>query len=327
MKLSYRRHVGALSLLAAASLALAACGDTADGDEAGDAGGQSGTVEITDNHGTIEVPVNPERVVALDNTGAATLAAWDIELVAAPKNLFRVWPQYAENDEILDVGSHREPELESIVAAEADLIIGGGRFSSFYEDIKAITPTTIEISARDGQDHSAELKRQTEILGQIFDNEDGAQEIIDAFDQAVADAREAYNGEDTVIGLLTSGGQILYVAPVEGRSIGVLFPTLDLVPGIAVEAEDSTHGDDLSVEAIADANPDWLIVLDRDALFEEDGYVAAEELIEDSEALQLVTAVEQGQIVYLSGDFYLTEGIQAYTDLYRSVADAFSAAN
>ena len=34
------------------------------------------TVTIEDNHGQIEVPVNPERVVALDNTVFQTLSDW-----------------------------------------------------------------------------------------------------------------------------------------------------------------------------------------------------------------------------------------------------------
>jgi len=327
---THRRWSGAICAAAAATLLVSACsgaaGDTqADAEEQGSA--DADTVTITDNHGTHEVPVNPERVVALDNLTAQTLADWDVDLVAAPQQLFRLWPEYAENPDVLDVGSHREPDLEQIVAADADLIITGGRFGAYYEELRELNPNVIDLSVREGEDHSEELKRQTEVLGQIFDRTDEAEELIAEFDQAVTDAAQAYNGEDTVVGLLTSGGQILYAAPGDGRSVGVLFPALGLKPGVEVEAEDTSHGDDISVELIADANPDWLVVLDRDALFDEDDYVSARELIADSEALQHVTAVEEDHIIYLSGNFYLTEGIQAYTELYNDVAEAFTAAN
>ena len=45
------------------------------------------TIVIEDNHGQIEVPVNPQRVVALDNTVFQTLSDWGIPLVAAPKGV------------------------------------------------------------------------------------------------------------------------------------------------------------------------------------------------------------------------------------------------
>ena len=66
-----------------------------------------------------------------------------------------------------------------IVEAEPDLVIGGLRFASHYEDIKALVPTTIELTPRDGHDHTAELKRQISTLGKIFGKEAEAQALID----------------------------------------------------------------------------------------------------------------------------------------------------
>jgi iron complex transport system substrate-binding protein len=315
-------------------LVLAACSSgsaDASDDTTPSAAAAPTTVSVEDNHGTVEVPVNPERVVALDNHVFETLSAWDVPLVAAPKAIMGdgLWPEYTEDDAVLDVGSHREPNLESIVAAEPDLIIGGYRFADHYDDIKAQNPDAviIEINPRDGEDASAELSREIEILGQIFDREDEAETIVADYEQAIADATEAYDGSSTVVGLFTSGGEISYSAPGTGRSIGVLFPTLGLTPAIEQAAEDTSHGDDISVEAIAAANPDWIIVLDRDGAGVGEGeYRPASELIGGSEALASVTAVAQDQIVYLDPDFYLTEDIQAYTTLYTQIAQAFSAA-
>lgn len=324
-----------------AALALAACGGADTGTEAATgtastAGSESatasdaGTVTITDNHGEIEVPVNPQRVVALDNHVFETLDSWDVPLVAAPKTIMGdVWPAYTDDAAVLDVGSHREPNLEAIIEAQPDLIIGGYRFSESYADIKAQNPdaVVIELAPREGEDPEAEMTRQVEILGQIFDREDDAAAIVAAYEESIASASDAYNGTDTVIGLLTSGGEIAYSAPVTGRSIGVLFPTLGLTPAIEQAAEDVSHGDDISVEAIAAANPDWLIVLDRDGSGVGEGeYTSAQELIGGSEALAGVTAVAQEQIVYLDPSFYLTEDIQAYTALYDQIGEAFGAA-
>lgn len=315
------RPLAAASLVTA--LALAGCASTAAA-PAEEAAAPT-TVTVEDNHGSIEVPVAPERVVALDNTTFETLDEWGVKLVAAPKPLmYDLWPSLSGGDEVLDAGLHREPNIENILAAEPDLIVGGYRFRELYDQLKEIQPATIETSPRDGEDHTSELKRQTTILGQVFAKNDEAAKLNADLDAAIADAKAAYDPSQTVMGLITSGGKIAYAAPGEGRGVGVLFPTLGLTPALERAAEDASHGDDISVEAIAAANPEWLFVLDRDAMFGEDGYVSAKELVENAEALKNVPAVQKGQIVYLDGSFYLDEGIQAYTTLYRSAAEAFA---
>ncbi len=327
-----RRRLAAVLTAAPLALVLAACGGTAEAEPpagAAETTAAASTVTIEDNHGTVEVPVDPERVVALDNHVFETLSSWGVPLVAAPKGIMGdgLWPGYTEDDAVLDVGTHREPNLESIVAAEPDLIIGGYRFSDSYDDIVAQNPdaVVVELHPRDGEEQSAELVRQVEALGQIFDREDEAAQVVADYERAIADATAAYDGESTVVGLITSGGEISYSAPVTGRSIGTLFPTLGLQPAIEQAAEDTSHGDDISVEAIAAANPDWIIVLDRDGAGVGEGeYRPAAELIGGSEALAGVTAVAQDQVIYLDPDFYLTEDIQAYTALYEQVAQAFT---
>lgn len=323
------RSLAAGAALTAFALIATGCATTpADAESQAEATQEVATeVTVTDNHGEITVPVNPERVVALDNTVFQTLDDWDIDLVAAPKGVMgTVWPRYIDDEAVLDVGNHREPNLENVIEAEPDLIIGGYRFASFYDDLKAIQPAIIETNARDGEEHTAELKRQTEILGEVFARQDDAKKLNDALDTAVADAKAGYDGTSKVAGLITSGGKINYAAPGEGRGVGSLFTTLGLTPAIETDGSSNHQGDEISVEAIAAANPEWLIVLDRDGAFQEDGYVAAKDLISKSEALKNVPAVQKDQIVYLDSNFYLTEGIQAYTDLYSSVGEAFAAA-
>lgn len=186
----------------------------------------------------------------------------------------------------------------------------------------------IDLAPREGEDEVAELKRQATALGEIFSHQDEAAALNEELDAAIAAASENYNGTDTVVGLITSGGEISYSAPGTGRSVGMVFPALGLNAAIESDAEDPTHGDDISVEAIAEANPDWIIVLDRDGAVPPEGeYVPASAVIEDSEALAGVSAVEKGQVIVLDPAFYLTEDIQSYTTLFNQIADAFGSAS
>lgn len=334
LRTSRRPRLLSLAAIAAgAALVLSAC-SSSPAEEPKDGADSASTVSITDNYGTVEVPVNPKTVVALDNHVFETLDSWDIKLAAAPKGIMgSAWPGYTDDESVVDIGSHREPNLEAIVAAEPDLVIAGYRFGEAYADIKKQNPNAvvIDIAPREGEDLMSELKRGNTILGQIFDHEDDATEVNAKLDEAIAGAKKAYNGTDTVMAVNTSGGKIGYIAPGFGRSIGPVFGALDLVPALEVEGASSDHqGDDISVEAIAASNPEWIIALDRDASFapedREEGSQPAAELIAGSEALKNVPAVTKGNIIYLDANFYLTEDIHAYTELFERIQEAFASA-
>ena len=79
-----------VSILAIFTLMLVACSDSSKETSKankGDSSDKPKTVEITDAHGTVKVPVNPKNVVALDNRTFETLSDWGIKLAAAPKDV------------------------------------------------------------------------------------------------------------------------------------------------------------------------------------------------------------------------------------------------
>ena len=41
---------------------------------------------------------------------------------------------YADDESVVDLGNHREPDLEAVVAADPDLIVNGQRFAEFHAD-------------------------------------------------------------------------------------------------------------------------------------------------------------------------------------------------
>ncbi|KAA9393643.1 iron ABC transporter substrate-binding protein [Kocuria coralli] len=319
-----------VAVTGALALSLTACGgggaDTSEGETSA-----ASTVEIEDNHGTQTVDVPPESVVATDNRIFETLQDWDVELAAAPRALMPDTISYKDDENIVDLGNHREPDLEAVVAADPDLIINGQRFAQYYEDFQGLVPdaSIVELDPRDGEEFDSELKRQTSALGEIFDKTSEADELNGDLDAAIERVKSAYQEGDTVMAVNVSGGEIGYIAPGVGRTLGPLFEILGLTPALEVEGSTDDHqGDDISVEAIADSNPDWILVMDRDAAVgAEDEYTPAQQVIEDSQALQNVTAVQESNIVYMPEDTYTNEGIQTYTEFLNSFADALEAMN
>lgn len=335
-----QRATGALALSAAALLALSAC---AGGDSASTSSGASASASqaeqgtpaatVTDMAGDeVTLPEDPKSVIATDNRSFRTLDDWGIELSAAPRALMSgTGVSYEENDDVYDLGSHREPDMEGFVTAEPDLIINGQRFSDMKEDIKGLAPeaalvdTNIDTEAEDFRMDEA-LKQHTTLLGEVFGHQDDAKKLIEDFDASIERAKDAYDKDQTVMGLIASGGNLAYAAPSTGRAVGPVFDILGLTPSLEQDGSTNHMGDDISVEAIAQSNPDWIIVMDRDAATsasKEADYSTAEELIKQSPALKDVTAVKEDQIIYLPNNFYLTEDIQNYTTLMNEIADAF----
>jgi len=292
------------------------------------------TVEINDIHGTVTVPVNPERVISLDNRTYETLSDWGVELVAVPKGVMPEDSTYVLNEEVLDIGNHREPDLEIIAAADPELVIIGQRFASYYEEIKALVPEAAVIDLNFDVSEEAEtpgenlvngLKDSTTVLGQIFDKNEEAEKLAADFDAAIEDVKAAYNGTDTIMSVIVSGGEIGYSAPGSGRVWGPMYEVFGWTAALDINDATSDHqGDDISVEAIAQSNPDWLFVLDRDAGVSSSDSTPAQDVIDNAPALQSTTAVSEGHIVYAPVDTYTNESIQTYLELFGDLASALA---
>lgn len=293
------------------------------------------TVEITDAHGTVTVPVNPKNVVSLDSRTFETLSDWGIQLAAAPKDVMPADSPYVKDDSVQNIGNHREPNLEILAAADPELVIIGQRFASYYEEIKKLVPNAAVIdlnfdvsekASTPGENLVNGLKDSTISLGKIFDKNEEAKQLIADFDKAVEGAKSAYNGTDTVMSVIVSGGNIGFSAPHSGRVWGPMYEIFGWVPALEVDGSSSDHqGDEVSVEAIAQSNPEWIFVLDRDAAVSSTtDAVPAQDVINNSPALQNVTAVTKEQIVYAPNDTYTNESIQTFIEVFNNIASTLA---
>ena len=325
-----KNRVKLLAALVAAGMSLAACGSADEGTSSNQS--SEGTISIEDNSGEVQVPKNPKSVVALDNRSFEILNEWGVELTAAPKKLVPASvTDYKENEGIKDLGNHKEPDFEALVAAQPDLVISGQRFSSHDEEIKKLVPdaAVVELEPREGKPLDEELIRQITTLGEIFDKKDEAEKMVQDFNDAKDRAKKAYaklDGDKKVMAVNVSGGEIGYVAPHIGRVWGPVFDWLGMEPALEVDNASSNHeGDDISVEAIADAKPDWMLVLDRDGAINADqpDYSPAADVIKRSDALQGVPALKEDRVIVAPQDTYTNESITTYTEILNSLADAF----
>lgn len=159
-----RRHVLASTVAVTASLALAACGagsspaggSTTGAGPGGVSGGASAadataaTRTVTDTFlGTVtNVPTKPQRVVALWRTGGeladlgvTPVAQLDGELVEEEMGAAK----FAQFDDVPVIGTYEGVDVEKIIAAKPDLIVGmdHGKLGLKYDELKEVAPTVI----------------------------------------------------------------------------------------------------------------------------------------------------------------------------------------
>lgn len=266
---------------------------------------------IGDKELSVEVPFNPQKVAvldlaALDNMDALGLAD---RIVGVPKSSSVSYlTAYIENENITDLGSVKEVNMEALNSAEPDLIIIGGRLSEQYEALSQIAPTILlKIDHEAGYMNT--FKENLEKISSIFGLENKYEETVSGFETRIAALNEAAQGKTAIVGLVTSGSMNIL-----GEASRCSLISNEAGFENAAEEVDSTHGDNASFELVLDKNPDYVFVLDRDTSINAEGAKTAKEVMEN-EIIMKTDAYQNGNIVYLTPDvWYLSEGGITATD-------------
>ncbi len=189
-----KRLIFVLVLLTAVLSALAGCGGAGGGAENGGGAGRekeaAGRV-IEHAMGETEVAEKPERVVVLDTgelDSAMTLGVTPVGAVEAVERLG--YPSYLDGtDEIENVGTIEQPNLEKIASLDPDLILSSKlRHEAIYGQLSKIAPTVFTESTgvtwKENFEVHAEALGRTEEAGTVKKE---YQARVDEFGQAIGD--------------------------------------------------------------------------------------------------------------------------------------------
>ncbi|MDQ6433879.1 siderophore ABC transporter substrate-binding protein [Mesorhizobium sp. LHD-90] len=274
--------------------------------------------EIDTARGKVTVDTPPRRLAVFDIAAIDTLDSLGVKIAGVPEKLY-----VPELDRLKEgaeaVGTIFDPDLEALSALAPDLIIVGGRSSPQLEAAARVAPT-IDMTIQ-GDDLIAEAKARLAAYGALAGKETEAARLADELDAAVARTRAAAEGKGKALILMTSGPKV--TAYGEDSRFGWVHEALDIPPAVT-DVEAATHGEAVSFEFIRDANPDWLIVVDRAAAIGS-GEANAKATL-DNELVAETTAWKNGDVVYLpAADFYIAAGgIGATTRVLETLRAAFS---
>ncbi|EHR63352.1 siderophore ABC transporter substrate-binding protein [Saccharomonospora cyanea] len=310
----HRRGALAALLVGLVSL-LTACGG---GAEAGSEGGE-GAVTVEHAQGSTSLEGTPQRIVVFDLGVLETLDDLGVEgIVGVPEvaNLPEHLSEYA-SDDYTKVGSLKEPDFEQVNALEPDLIIVAARSAPAYGELSEIAPT-VDLSV-DTTNFLASATERIETLGTLFGKEDAVRDRLDALSAKAEEVASSGAEDKTGLIVLTTGGKMSAYGP--GSRFGIIYDDLGVKPAVDDLSAD-THGDAISSEFIAEANPDLLFVIDRDSAIGEAGQSAKQVL--DNALVDGTTAAKEDGIVYLDPTrWYLTSnGLPSLEAMVTAVGDS-----
>ncbi|MDT0682454.1 siderophore ABC transporter substrate-binding protein [Roseicyclus sp. F158] len=271
-------------------------------------------VSVETARGPVSVESSPESVLVYDMTALDTMDALGVEGITTIENVLL---DYA-NDYPGIPGTLFEPDFEAVNALQPDLIIAGGRSAAQVDDLSRFAPT-LDMTVPGENGLEVALSR-IDAYGTLFDREDEAAALSAEIESKIEEVRAAGEGKGTGLVVLTNGPKV------SAYGAGSRFGWIHEVSGLpeAVEGLDTgTHGEAVSFEYIREANPDWLLVIDRVAAIGAEGDSARATL--DNPLVRETTAWQNDQVIYLNAaDIYLSGGgATSLSNTLDILADAF----
>lgn len=343
------KRIIALLLAAIMTVLFAACGntnsgstpDTADTTSSASAKESSKPKEITvtclDGNGEtteVTVPYNPERVAVVDFASLDILDNLGLgdRVVGSANVTLDYLSSYNDNENVTNIGTIKEADMEAIMECEPEIIFMSGRMSDSYDALSELAPVVrLTTDAELGLVES--VRRNAKTIASIF----GLEEDVDAkmadFDNRIATLSEFAKDKTALVGMF-SGGTFNLLGndgrcSIIGTEIG--FENLGISAASerssgsgshshgnsessgsgtrGTETKTATHGNETSFEFIVAADADYIFVMNRDAAIGADGADLAKDVIEN-ELVKETRAYKDGNIVYLEnpGVWYTAEG-------------------
>ena len=256
----------------------------------------------------LEVPYDPERIAILDMACLDIIDSLGVgdRVVGSAGTSLDYLQDYVTDQNIENLGTIKEADMEAVMACEPDVIFIGGRLSSSYDALSEIAPV-VYLSTDPEIGVVESVRRNAAVIASMFGLEDQVDKLMEDFDERIETLAAFAEGKTAIVGMCTSGsfnvlgndGRCSMI----GREIG--FENV----GVDANVDTSTHGNEASFEYVVEKNPDYIFVMDRDAAIGTDGAQLAQDIMEN-ELVQGTDAYKNGQLVYLEHPavWYTAEG-------------------
>ncbi|GED67283.1 putative ABC transporter solute-binding protein YclQ [Brevibacillus reuszeri] len=280
-------------------------GASTDATKAPEAAKESEEITIKHKLGEAKLKKNPQTVVAFDYGVLDSLDKLGIEVTGVAQSSVPPYLEKFKDAKYKNIGSLKEPDFEKINAMKPDVIFISGRQQDAYEELNKIAPTIFL-----GVDTSKYMESFTEnmkTLGTIFGKEAQVDEELAKINDSIKQLNEkaTASGKNALIILANEGKISAYSA---GSRFGILHDVFGFTP-VDKNIEVSTHGQSVSFEYVAEKDPDYLFVVDRDGAIatNKDAVSPAKKVIEN-DLIKNTKAFKNGNIIYLDSNYWYLSG-------------------
>lgn len=254
----------------------------------------------------LEVPYDPERIAVLDMASLDILDNLGMgdRVVGSASTSLEYLTDYVDNEEVANLGTIKEADLEAVMECDPDVIFIGGRLASSYDALSEIAPVVF-LSTDSELGVVKSVTKNAETIAFMFGLEDEVSKKIEGFDERIEALKKTAEGKTALVGMTTSGSFNLMGndgrCSIVGREIGF--------ENLTAAESTSTHGNEASFETVVEKNPDYIFVMDRDSAIGADGAQTAKEIVEN-ELVMGTDAYKNGRIIYLEHPavWYTAEG-------------------
>ena len=325
------KRIFAFMMMLTVVFSLAACGGS--GEKIAETGtaGKTVTIKTLNSHQEtvdVEVPYDPQRIAILDMPALDILDALGLgdRIVGSAKVTIEYLKAYNPDDSggaIMNLGTVKTADLESVAACEPDIIFIGGRLASVYEELKAIAPVVyLAVDYEKGIVESTRANVRT--IASIFGQE--ADAMFDGFQSRIDGLKAVLEGKDVLLGMYNANALGLMDTASQLNLITRELGANNLGETVG-ETQKANHGEEASWETILSLNPEYMFVLDRSTATgtADEGVMGVREVIEN-ELIRELDVYKDGKIVYFiehANVWYTsTGGVQALDTMLSDLESA-----
>jgi len=263
-------------------------------------------IVIDHNLGQTVIAHRPQRVAALDMNEVDFLDQLGVPIAGMVKDFVpHFLAKYKNDDNVLDLGSIVQPNMEKIYALKPDLILMTPLHANQYQALSELAPTLhFDVDFRNSQSNHLEvIKLHLLDLGEIFDKQALAQQKVAEIDAKVEQVLAVTSDRpETALVVMHNNGSFSSFG-LESR-YGFVFDVLGVKPA-STEIATSLHGQPVSSEFINQADPDILYIIDRTAVMEGIPNIDVERLA--NPLLRQTKAWKNGKVILVDADaWYIT---------------------
>lgn len=243
-----------------------------------------------------------QRVATFDLGSLDTLDALGLsdQVVGVPKSSLPDYLEQYATDDVIDIGGLRSPDFDALTDSKPHMILFTGRQGEWQRELEVIAPTLNTSLQVD--DYLASFDDNVRQLASLLHAEESAEEALEILHNKIETQREALSNAPSTLVVTHNGGNLmLNQHPVVHDVLGV--KALEMPESVASETRGERTFTPLSAEAIAEINPEIVLVIDRSAAIGDEPA--------DTDALEKTLAeagTESTQVVMLTPALWYLSG-------------------